>query len=155
LARRTADDAGDALNLKLEPLAARRGDITLLIRGTLGRIPDAVPAAKSSRHSYSRIATRTNVSHACAYFDAAFNEHSSRMAASFEWDSVMRYRVFVMDCSRRVICAAKLDCTDEQSAKCRAQQMYGEHDVELWEGDRLVAVFRGAMSNKNRGDQPS
>ncbi|RXG85077.1 hypothetical protein EAS61_36980 [Bradyrhizobium zhanjiangense] len=53
----------------------------------------------------------------------------------------MRYRVFVVDSSRRVICAAKLDCIDEQAARCRAEQMHGEHDVELWEGDRLVAVF--------------
>jgi hypothetical protein len=62
----------------------------------------------------------------------------------------MRYRVFVMDSSRRVICAAKLDCIDEQAARCRAEQMCGEHDIELWEGDRLVAVFRGATSNENR-----
>lgn len=29
----------------------------------------------------------------------------------------------------------------------RAEQIYSEHDVELWDGDRLVAVFRGAASN--------
>lgn len=51
----------------------------------------------------------------------------------------MRYKVFVVDSSRRVICAAKFDCIDEQAARCRAEQMYGEHDVELWESDRLVA----------------
>ncbi|RXG85397.1 hypothetical protein EAS62_38905 [Bradyrhizobium zhanjiangense] len=67
----------------------------------------------------------------------------------------MRYRVFVVDSSRRVICAAKLDCIDEQAARCRAEQMHGEDDVELWEGDRLVAVFRGATSNKNRSDRSS
>ncbi len=65
----------------------------------------------------------------------------------------MRYKVFVVDGSRRVICAAKLDCIDEQTARRRAEQMHGEHDVELWEGDRLVAVFRGATSNENRGDR--
>lgn len=60
----------------------------------------------------------------------------------------MRYKVFVVDSSRHAICAAKLDCTDEQAARRRAEQMSGEHDVELWEGDRLVAVFRGATSNE-------
>ncbi|RTE87886.1 hypothetical protein D6B98_39375 [Bradyrhizobium sp. LVM 105] len=65
----------------------------------------------------------------------------------------MRYRVFVVDSRRRVICAAKLDCIDEQTARCRAEQMCGEHDVELWEGDRLVAVFRGVTSNENPGDR--
>ncbi|RXG86757.1 hypothetical protein EAS62_37005 [Bradyrhizobium zhanjiangense] len=60
----------------------------------------------------------------------------------------MRYKVFVVDSSRQVICAAKLDCIDEQVARPRAEQMCGEHDVELWESDRLVAVFRGATSNE-------
>ena len=63
----------------------------------------------------------------------------------------MRYRVFVMDSSKRVICAAKFDCIDERAARCRAEQIYGEHDVELWEGDRLIAVFRAA-SNNNRSN---
>lgn len=60
----------------------------------------------------------------------------------------MRYKVFVVDSSRRVICVAKLDCIDEQAARRRAEQMYGEHDVELWEGNRLVAVFRNATSTE-------
>lgn len=66
----------------------------------------------------------------------------------------MRYKVFVVDSSRQVICVAKLDCIDEQAATRRAEQMCGEHDVELWEGDRFVAVFQGAMSNANRCDRP-
>jgi hypothetical protein len=65
----------------------------------------------------------------------------------------MRYKAFVVDSSRQVICVAKLDCIDEQAARRRAEQMYGEHDVELWEGDRFVAVFRGATSNENRGER--
>ncbi|KYH03267.1 hypothetical protein [Bradyrhizobium sp. DOA1] len=62
----------------------------------------------------------------------------------------MRYKVFVVDSNRRVICAAKLDCVDEEAARRRAEQMQGEHDVELWAGDRLIAVFQGATSNGNR-----
>ena len=62
----------------------------------------------------------------------------------------MRYKVFVVDASRQVICAAKLDCIDEQAARRRAEQMHDEHDVELWEGNRLVAVFRSATSNESR-----
>ncbi|WP_311972573.1 hypothetical protein [Bradyrhizobium agreste] len=63
--------------------------------------------------------------------------------------------MFVVDSSRQVICAAKLDCIDEQAARRRAEQMRGEHDVELWEGDRLVAVFQGARSDENRSDRLS
>ncbi|WP_342737105.1 hypothetical protein [Bradyrhizobium sp. B117] len=67
----------------------------------------------------------------------------------------MRYKVFVVDSNRRVICAAKLDCIDERAARRQAEQMYRQHDVELWDGDRLVTVFRGAASNENRGDGPT
>ncbi|MBH5402661.1 hypothetical protein HZZ13_33435 [Bradyrhizobium sp. CNPSo 4010] len=67
----------------------------------------------------------------------------------------MRYKVFVVDSSRRVICAAKLDCIDEQAARHRAGQMSGEHDVELWDGDRLVAIFQGATSNADRRGRPA
>jgi hypothetical protein len=62
----------------------------------------------------------------------------------------MRYKVFVVDGSQQLICAAKLDCIDEQAARRRAEQMHDEHDVELWQGDRLVAVFRSATSNEGR-----
>ncbi|MGY4345338.1 hypothetical protein ACVWXM_001805 [Bradyrhizobium sp. GM7.3] len=47
---------------------------------------------------------------------------------------------------------AKLDCIDEQAARRRAEQMHAEHDVELWQGDRFVAVFRGATTNDNQGE---
>lgn len=60
----------------------------------------------------------------------------------------MRYKVFVLDSSRRVICVAKFDCIDEQAARRRAEQMSGEHDVEFWEIDRLIAVFRDATANE-------
>ena len=72
------------------------------------------------------------------------------MTFVFGSDCIMRYKVFVVDSSRQVICAAKLDCIDEQAARRRAEQMHDEHDVELWEGDRLVAVFRTTTSNKGR-----
>lgn len=64
-------------------------------------------------------------------------------------DCGMRYKAFVVDSSRQVICVAKLDCIDEQAARRRAEQMHAEHDVELWQGDRFVAVFRGATMNDN------
>jgi hypothetical protein len=34
----------------------------------------------------------------------------------------VRYKVFVVESSRRVIFAAKLDCSDEQAARHRAEQ---------------------------------
>ncbi|WP_247563225.1 hypothetical protein [Bradyrhizobium sp. 188] len=50
----------------------------------------------------------------------------------------MRYKAFVVDSCRQVICVAKLDCIDEQAARRRAEQMHAEHDVELWQGDHLL-----------------
>lgn len=41
----------------------------------------------------------------------------------------MRYKAFVMDSSRQVICVAKLDCIDEQAARRRAEQMHAEHSI--------------------------
>ncbi|WP_247500447.1 hypothetical protein [Bradyrhizobium sp. 149] len=50
----------------------------------------------------------------------------------------MRYKAFVVDSSRQVICVAKLDCIDEQAARRRAEQMHREHDVELWKAIDLL-----------------
>lgn len=69
------------------------------------------------------------------------------------WGTATRYKVVVVDTSRRVVFAAKLDCNDEQTAKHRAEQMCGEHDVELWEADCLVAIFRSARSAAATGDR--
>lgn len=98
---------------------------------------------------YCRIATRTMVPRTCTQFGTALDKHSiTMMVPLLDGTAIMRYKVFVVDSSRRVICAAKLDCVDEQAARRRAEQMYSEHDVELWEGDRLVALFTATSSEK-------
>jgi hypothetical protein len=55
----------------------------------------------------------------------------------------MRCKAFLVYSSRHPICAAKSDRIDEQSARYRASKcLASTHDVEIWEGDRLIAVFR-------------
>ncbi|MET4279350.1 hypothetical protein ABIB68_007200, partial [Bradyrhizobium sp. F1.2.2] len=52
----------------------------------------------------------------------AYDEHSITMMVLLLDGAIMRYNVLVVDSSRRVICAAKLDCVDEQAARRRAEQ---------------------------------
>ena len=55
---------------------------------------------------------------------------------------MLHYRAYLLDEHRHVISAAKLYCADEQAAKERAQQLVDANDVELWQLDRRIAVFK-------------
>ena len=55
---------------------------------------------------------------------------------------MLHYRAYLLDEHRHVISAANLYCADEQAAKERAQQLVGGNDVELWQLDRRIAVFK-------------
>jgi hypothetical protein len=58
----------------------------------------------------------------------------------------MHYRAYLLDEHRHVISAANLYCADEQAAKERAQQLVGANDVELWQLDRRIAVFKSHLA---------
>ena len=60
------------------------------------------------------------------------------------WGGVgmLHYRAYLLDEHRHVISAANLYCADEQAAKERAQQLVDANDVELWQLDRRIAVFK-------------
>src|ERR1700676_4602335 len=60
------------------------------------------------------------------------------------WGGVgmLHYRAYLLDEHRHVISAANLYCADEQAAKERAQQLVDVNDVELWQLDRRIAVFK-------------
>ena len=55
---------------------------------------------------------------------------------------MLHYRAYLLDEYRRVISAANLYCADEQAAKESAQQLVHANDVELWQLDRRIAVFK-------------
>ena len=55
---------------------------------------------------------------------------------------MLHYRAYLLDERRHVISAANLYCADEQAAKERAQQLVHANDVELWQLDRRIAVFK-------------
>jgi hypothetical protein len=57
--------------------------------------------------------------------------------------AMLHYRAYLLDEHRRVVCAANLYCADEQAAKESAQQLLVDaNDVELWQLDRRIAVFK-------------
>ena len=64
------------------------------------------------------------------------------------WGGVgmLHYRAYLLDEHRHVISAANLYCADEQAAKERAQQLVDANDVELWQLDRRIAVFKSHPS---------
>ena len=55
---------------------------------------------------------------------------------------MLHYRVYLLDDRRHVISAANLYCADEEAAKERAQQLVDTNDVELWQLDRRIAIFK-------------
>ena len=55
---------------------------------------------------------------------------------------MLHYRAYLLDERRHVISAANLYCADEEAAKERAQQLVDTNDVELWQLDRRIAIFK-------------
>ncbi|OAF06447.1 hypothetical protein AXW67_32285 [Bradyrhizobium neotropicale] len=60
------------------------------------------------------------------------------------------YRAYLLDHDRHVISVANLQCADEQEARERAQQLVDANDIELWQLDRLIAVFEAAASRTSK-----
>ena len=54
------------------------------------------------------------------------------------------YRAYLMDDDGHVMSALNLSCLDEDAAADTAKQLADDHDVELWQFDRLVAVFKSS-----------
>src|SRR5262249_34665636 len=46
-----------------------------------------------------------------------------------------------LDEDGHISCMVKLDCADEEAARQMAARMLLDHDIEVWQGDRKVAVL--------------
>jgi len=64
------------------------------------------------------------------------------------------YRAYLLDHDRHVISVANLQCADEQEARERAQQLVDGNDIELWQLDRRIAVFEGAITRASQAAGP-
>jgi hypothetical protein len=54
---------------------------------------------------------------------------------------MQRYRVYLLDEHGHISSAVDLECPDDDAAKEAAKELVGDRDAELWQQDRLVAVF--------------
>ena len=52
------------------------------------------------------------------------------------------YRAYLLDDDGHVMSALNLSCLDDDAAADTAKQLADDHDVELWQFDRLVAVLK-------------
>jgi hypothetical protein len=51
------------------------------------------------------------------------------------------YRAYVIGRNGNTLNRVDLHCEDDEDAKERAKRLVEQHAVELWEGDRKVALF--------------
>jgi hypothetical protein len=51
------------------------------------------------------------------------------------------YSAYVIDPDGHIIRRIELNCTDDEAAKAEAQKLADGHDIELWQGARMIATF--------------
>ncbi|SHG73386.1 hypothetical protein [Bradyrhizobium erythrophlei] len=59
---------------------------------------------------------------------------------------MLHYRAYLLDKHSHIISAANLYCADEQAARERAEQLADVNDVELWQLDRRIAIFKSGTA---------
>ncbi len=52
------------------------------------------------------------------------------------------YRAYFLGDDGHVMSAVNLSCSDDDAAADTAKQFADDHDVELWQFDRLIALFK-------------
>jgi hypothetical protein len=57
------------------------------------------------------------------------------------------YRAFVIGPDGHVMDRYDLACADDESAKEQAQQRVDGRDIELWQGERKIAVFKAKQTS--------
>ena len=61
----------------------------------------------------------------------------------------MLYRAYLME-NGRVYVAIDLTCTDDDDAKRQTASLSNGRDIEVWEGDRRVALLRSRKKASTR-----
>ena len=52
------------------------------------------------------------------------------------------YSAYVIDPDGHIIRRIELNCTDDEAAKAEAQKLADGHDIELWQHERRIDVFK-------------
>lgn len=55
---------------------------------------------------------------------------------------MQHYRAFELDVTGHVISRIDLSCTDDEDARRQAHRLLHDHDIELWQLERRVAVLK-------------
>ena len=56
---------------------------------------------------------------------------------------MQEYRAYIMGPAGHVRSRVDLRCNDDDEAFRLAQQLVDDHDIELWQLDRKIAIFKG------------
>ena len=64
---------------------------------------------------------------------------------------MQQYCAFRIDGSGKVIETTELSCADDTEAKERTEALRDGNEIQLWQRDRLVAVFKTRASHSSRG----
>ena len=54
------------------------------------------------------------------------------------------YRAYFLGDDGHIMSAVNLWCSDDDAAVDTAKELADDHDVELWQFDRLIALFKSA-----------
>jgi hypothetical protein len=57
-------------------------------------------------------------------------------------DRMRIYRAYILGGKGNILHRVDLDCHDDEAAKKQAKTLVDGHDVELWDGSRMVAEFK-------------
>jgi hypothetical protein len=69
------------------------------------------------------------------------------MGAICEQQPMQQYCAFRIDRSGKVIERTDLSCADDTEAKKRTEALRDGDEIQLWQRDRLVAVFKTRASH--------
>lgn len=64
---------------------------------------------------------------------------------------MLEYRAYVLDRDGHITHRIDLICEGEEAAKGRAKQLVDGQDVELWQGNQRIALFRHLSSQSAPG----
>ena len=54
---------------------------------------------------------------------------------------MVEYRAYILDHDDHIVRYEPIICTDDEAAIAAAKRLVDGHDVELWQGDRKVAIL--------------
>jgi len=76
------------------------------------------------------------------YVPTPSHEPAEEECGESEPASMEDYRVYLLGPDGHVVQRVDIVCSDEDTAKERAQQLAQDNAIELWQGDRKIAVYQ-------------